>query len=60
MVGDEYEERVFSEVASELYSYYHSAKPYHILPDAVETLAELRSRNIRVGKAMFDWSQLQQ
>ena len=59
MVGEEYEDRVFSEVASELYSYYHSAKPYYLLPDAVETLAELRSRNIRVGKARSDWNQLQ-
>ena len=51
VVGADYEERVFSEVASELYSYYHSARPYQLLPDAVETLAELRSRKIRVGKA---------
>ena len=51
MVGCEYDEVVFSAVASELYSYYHSAKPYQLLPDAVETLAELRSRKIRVGKA---------
>ena len=50
VVGADYEERVFSEVASELYSYYHSPRPYQLLPDAVETLAELRSRNIRVGK----------
>ena len=50
MSGEEYDERVFSEVASELYSYYHSAKPYQLVPDAVETLAELRSRKIRVGK----------
>ena len=50
MVGDDYDELVFSQVASELYSYYHSPKPYQLLPDAVETLAELRSRNIRVGK----------
>ena len=57
-MGDDYDEAVFSAVASELYSYYHSPKPYQLLPDAVETLAELRSRNIRVGKARFDWCQL--
>ena len=37
-------------MASELYSYYHSAKPYQLVPDAVDTLVELRSRKIRVGK----------
>jgi len=49
LVGGEYDELVLSAMASELYSYYHSAKPYQLLPDAVETLAELRSRKIRVG-----------
>merc|ERR1712241_1357297 len=49
VVGEEYDERVFGEVASELYSYYHSSKPYQVFPDAVETLAELRAREVRVG-----------
>ena len=58
MVGEEYDERVFGEVASELYSYYHSSKPYQVFPDAVETLAELRAREIRVGKRSASWCQL--
>lgn len=49
VLGPEYDERKLSCAASELYSYYHSPKPYLVLDDGLEALRTLRSLNICVG-----------
>ena len=49
VLTDQCEDSKLSLMASELYSYYHSPKPYVLVPEAVDTLAELRSRKICVG-----------
>ena len=49
VLADQCPDSQLSRMASELYSYYHSTKPYVLAEDAVETLAELRARNICVG-----------
>jgi len=39
----------FSSAASELYSFYHSPKPYTVLVDGLQALEALQERNICVG-----------
>ena len=39
----------FSSAASELYSFYHSPKPYTVLEDGLQALEALQERNICVG-----------
>ena len=48
-LGPDYDDKRLSSAASDLYSYYHSPKPYIVLEDAVEALRLLQSRNIRIG-----------
>ena len=48
-MGDQYDERSISQAASELYSFYHSPKPYEVIDDGLEALVTLRNHNICVG-----------
>lgn len=41
-LGDEYDEKRIQSVASQLYNYYHSPKPYTVLEDGVDVLNKLR------------------
>jgi len=50
VLKDEYDEKKIIKVASALYSYYHSPKPYIVMEDGVQTLKRLRAdHSARIG-----------
>ena len=49
VLGPDYDDKKISSAASELYSLYHSPRPYITLEDGLLALETLRSRDITVG-----------
>ena len=49
VMGDQYDDQSISQAASELYSFYHSPKPYEVIDDGLEALVTLKNNNVCVG-----------
>jgi len=49
VLGDQLDEKTAGRIASELYSYYHSPKPYMVLEDGLESLQKIKEMKIKIG-----------
>jgi len=48
-LGEKYDEEKVSKIASELYSHYHSPKPYQVLDDGLFSLQKIKEMGLEIG-----------
>ena len=46
---EQYDDKITSKIASELFSYYHSPKPYMVLDDGLESLERMKEMKLKIG-----------
>ena len=49
VLEDQFDEKIAGKIASELFSYYHSPKPYLVLDDGLESLQRIKEMKIKIG-----------